>query len=93
MSHPVGAALRLSIIVPAWNDHVSLTYLLPALAELKGLHEVIVADASPHPAMAESARSSGVIYLSAPQPNRGAQMNLAAEGATGDVLVFHHADS
>ncbi len=36
---------------------------------------------------------SGVIYLAAPQPNRGAQMNLAAENATGDVLIFHHADS
>jgi GT2 family glycosyltransferase len=54
---------------------------------------VIVADASPNSATAESARVAGVVYLRAPQPNRGAQMNLAAENATGDVLIFHHADS
>ena len=85
--------MRVSVIVPAWNDRVSLACLLPALVRLKGLHEVIVADASPHSATAESARTAGVIYLRAPQPNRGAQMNLAAESATGDVLIFHHADS
>ena len=93
MSDPARAPLRVSVIVPAWNDHVSLARLLPALVRLKGLHEVIVADASPHSATAESARTVGAIYLVAPQPNRGAQMNLAAENATGDVLIFHHADS
>ena len=93
MSDPARAPLRVSVIVPAWNDHGSLTHLLPALVRLKGLHEVIVADASPHSATAESARTVGVVYLVAAQPNRGAQMNLAAENATGDVLIFHHADS
>ena len=93
MSDPVRVPLRVSVIVPAWNDHVSLARLLPALVRLKGLYEVIVADASPHSATAESARTGGAIYLAARQPNRGAQMNLAAENATGDVLIFHHADS
>jgi len=90
---PVRASLRVSVIVPAWNDQVNLTHLLPALARLKGLHEVIVADASPHSIAAESARTAGATYLATSQPNRGAQMNLAAEYATGDVLIFHHADS
>ena len=93
MSDPVTAPLRVSVIVPAWKDHVSLARLLPALVRLKGLHEVIVADASPHWATAESARTVGAIYLAAPQPSRGPQMNLAAENATGDVFIFHHADS
>jgi rSAM/selenodomain-associated transferase 2 len=93
VSHAASAPLRLSVIVPAWNDHVSLACLLPALVRLKGLHEVIVADASPYSATAELARTGGAIYLAARQPNRGAQMNLAAERATGDVLIFHHADS
>jgi rSAM/selenodomain-associated transferase 2 len=93
VSDPASAPLRVSVIVPAWNDHVSLSRLLPRLVRLGTLHEVIVADASPHPAAAESARTTGVVYLRAQQPNRGAQMNLAAENATGDVLIFHHADS
>ncbi len=93
MSEPATAAIRLSVIVPSWNDHANLARLLPELVRLSRLHEVIVADASPSSAAAEAARAAGVIYLPAPQPNRGAQMNLAAGHATGDVLVFHHVDS
>ncbi len=37
--------------------------------------------------------AAGGIYLPAAEPNRGRQMNLAAQNATGDVLIFHHADS
>jgi rSAM/selenodomain-associated transferase 2 len=87
------ASLRLSVIVPVWNDHAHLARLLPALVRLNPLHEVIVADASPQPGAAESVQAAGGIYLPAAQPNRGAQMNLAAESASGDVLIFHHADS
>jgi rSAM/selenodomain-associated transferase 2 len=93
VSAPTSASLRLSVIVPAWNDHANLARILPQLVRLNALHEVIVADASPHPVAADAARTTGVTYLPAPQPNRGAQMNLAAENATGDVLIFHHADS
>jgi len=93
VSDSASASLRLSVIVPAWNDYANLARLLPELVTLNALHEVIVADASPHPATADAARITGVIYLPAPQPNRGAQMNLAAENATGDALIFHHADS
>lgn len=85
--------MRLSVIVPAWNDQANLTQLLPTLVRLNAFHEVIVSDASPSSATAEAARAAGVIYLPAPQPNRGAQMNLAAEQATGEILIFHHADS
>ena len=93
MSDPATAPLRLSVLVPAWNDHAHLAQLLPALVRLNTLHEVIVADASPEPSTAQAVEGCGGIYLRAAQPNRGAQMNLAAERATGDVLIFHHADS
>ncbi len=93
MSEPAPAALRLSVLVPAWNDHAQLARLLPELAQLNDLHEVIVADASPRPETAQSVAQCGGTYLRAPEPNRGAQMNLAADSATGDVFIFHHADS
>lgn len=93
MSGSTPAALRLSVIVPAWNDHASLIRLVPELVRLEALHEIIVADASPNPLVTEVIRGAGGIYLHASQPNRGAQMNLAAEKATGDVFIFHHADS
>lgn len=93
MSTRATASLRLSVIVPVWNDHAHLARLLPELVRLNALYEMIVADASPPPGAAESVQAAGGIYLRAAQPNRGAQMNLAAENATGDVLIFHHADS
>ena len=85
--------MRLSVIIPSWNDHANLVRSLPLLVRLDALHEVIVVDASPGPATAEAVRAAGGIYLRATQPNRGVQMNLAAERASGDVLIFHHADS
>ncbi len=86
-------SLRLSAIVPAWHDQEILARQLPVLVRLEGLHEIVVADASPQAETADWARQHGAVYLSAPHPNRGAQMNLGAEKASGDALIFHHADS
>jgi rSAM/selenodomain-associated transferase 2 len=85
--------LRLSVIVPAWNDRENLARLLPLLVRLESLHEVIVADASEDSATEELARQAGAVYLRAPEPNRGAQMNLGAGRASGDAVIFHHADA
>ena len=93
MSDPAPAASRFSVIIPAWNDQEYLGRLLPELVRLKAVGEVIVADASPQFATARMAREAGAIYLPAPQPNRGAQLNQAAANATGDAFIFHHADS
>ena len=93
MSPPATAPLRLSVLIPAWNDHALLLRSIPELVRQKGVHEVIVADASTDPGAAEAVQAAGGIYLRAAQPNRGEQMNLAAARASGDVLVFHHADS
>ena len=93
MSDRSAGPLRLSVIVPAWNDHANLALLLPQLVRLSALQEVIVADASADARTADLVEARGGIYLRAAQPNRGAQMNLAAATATGDVFIFHHADS
>ena len=93
MSAPASARLRLSVIVPSWNDRDNLRRLIPDLVRLNEFHEVIVVDASPGPVAEEIVRAAGGTYLCAEAPNRGAQMNLGAERATGDVHIFHHADS
>jgi rSAM/selenodomain-associated transferase 2 len=93
VSHRTAGPLRLSVVVPAWNDRAKLARLLPTLVRLEGLHEVIVADASRDFATEELVGNAGAIYLQAAEPNRGAQMNLGAARATGDALVFHHADT
>ena len=84
--------MRVSVVVPCWNDRANLERLLPALVELKTLHEIIVVDASDDPASAELAENAGAIYLCAPEPNRGAQMNLGGTRASGEAVIFHHSD-
>lgn len=85
--------MRISVIVPAWNDRINLASLLPSLVRLEGLHEVIVVDAAGDSGTEELVRRANATYLRAPAPNRGAQMNLGAGSATGDALLFHHADT
>lgn len=54
------------------------------------VHEVIIVTASETVAL----NSAGKVHvLTADQPNRGRQMNLGAEIATGEIVLFHHADS
>jgi len=91
---PPADPLRLSVVVPTWDDRENLARLLPTLVRLDALHEIIVVDASEVPAATEElVRASGAIYVRAPEPNRGAQMNLGAAHATGNVVIFHHADA
>ncbi|HEY1770634.1 MAG TPA: TIGR04283 family arsenosugar biosynthesis glycosyltransferase [Chthoniobacterales bacterium] len=94
MNDPVAGALRLSVIVPAWNEAGRLAQLIPSLVRLGSLHQIIVVDASDNNLPTEEwVRSAGATYLRAPTPSRGAQMNLGAAHATGDALIFHHADA
>lgn len=85
--------LRLSVIIPAWRDAQNLAVLLPKLAGLCGLHEIIVVNASRRSDCEPLARQWGATLLRVSPPNRGAQMNAGAEAATGDVLLFQHADT
>ena len=87
------APSRISVVIPTWNDRAHLARLLPELVRLETLHEVIVVDAADDAATAEVVRTAGAIYLCAPEPNRGAQMNLGAARASGEAVIFHHADS
>ncbi len=85
--------LRVSVVVPSWKDSENLAILLPSLAGMPFVDETIVVDASGDQQAEELARAFGAMFLQCPRPNRGAQMNAGANRATGDVLVFQHADT
>jgi rSAM/selenodomain-associated transferase 2 len=87
----VTAANKFSIIIPAWKDAENLSRLLP---DLHGMDiDVIVVDAMANAETEAIVRANGAIYCRAPRPSRGEQMNLGAAIATGDVFIFHHADT
>jgi rSAM/selenodomain-associated transferase 2 len=86
-------AQRLSVVVPALNEASGIRAALEALAPLRaGGHEVIVVDGGSSDGTPELARGLCDRVLSAPR-GRAVQMNAGAAAATGDALVFLHADT
>jgi rSAM/selenodomain-associated transferase 2 len=86
-------AAAISVVVPVWNDAEALECCLKATCGLRGLFEIVVADASEDYACREIAERFGVKYVRCTQPNRGSQMNAGAAAASGELLLFHHADT
>jgi len=84
---------RISVIVPSWRDADNLALLLPKLARLAGIAETIVVDATGDAVSEGIARECGATFLRCVAPNRGAQINTGAMSASGDVLIFQHADT
>jgi rSAM/selenodomain-associated transferase 2 len=83
----------ISIVIPCWNDSAALEEALGRIVPIAVRHEVIVADASTTDDSAAVARSAGARVVKCDRPNRGRQMNTGAAAATGDVLLFQHADT
>jgi rSAM/selenodomain-associated transferase 2 len=85
--------MRLSIVMPALDEAEGIVAALEALAEMRCRgHEVIVVDGGSADGTADLAQGLADQVLAAP-PGRASQMNAGARAATGDVLLFLHADS
>ena len=82
---------RISIIIPAINeaDHIANTLESIGPGNKK---EVIVVDGGSHDDTMSIAKSLGASVITSAPP-RARQMNRGADQATGDVLVFLHADT
>jgi rSAM/selenodomain-associated transferase 2 len=84
---------RLSIIMPVLDEGEAIAGALDALAELRGLGvEVVVADGGSQDATVQRARLRADHVIAAPR-GRALQMNAGAAKASGDVLLFLHADT
>jgi len=84
---------RLSIIIPVLNEAAGIGQTLEALAAFRtrGV-EVIVVDGGSQDDTVACARPLADQVISAPR-GRAAQMNAGAAKASGDVLLFLHADT
>ncbi len=83
----------LSIIIPTLNEAEHLPSLLDDLRNQKNISlEIIVGDGGSSDATRSVAEEYEAVLVSSGQ-GRGAQMNAAAGQASGDYLLFMHADS
>jgi rSAM/selenodomain-associated transferase 2 len=86
-------AQRLSVVVPALNEARGIRAALEALAPLRARgHEVIVVDGASSDDTARLAAGFCDQLLDTAR-GRGVQMNAGARAATGDALLFLHADT
>ena len=86
-----GSRQKLSIIIPALNEADTIEHTLSHLKGIDSL-EVIVVDGGSTDATADLATLQGAKVIHT-QPGKAIQMNSGAATATGDVLVFLHADT
>ncbi|MBE0627617.1 MAG: TIGR04283 family arsenosugar biosynthesis glycosyltransferase [Burkholderiales bacterium] len=84
---------QLSIIIPTLDEAARIVATLESLGEMRRRgHELIVADGGSSDATAALALGLADRVLGS-EPGRAAQMNAGARAATGDVLLFVHADT
>ena len=90
-SHSSSDRPRLSVVIPACNEEQGIGQTLDQLTRA-GVWEIIVADGGSTDRTAEVCRTYGAKVVGSP-PGRGQQLNSGAAAATGDVLLFLHADT
>ncbi len=84
---------RLSVVIPALNEAAGISAVLHALAPLAARGaQLLVADGGSVDGTVTLAQVGGAQIVHAPR-GRALQMNAGAQQATGEVLLFLHADT
>lgn len=84
--------MKFSIIIPTLNEAANIYACLQALQSLRNHAEIIVVDGGSHDNTVELATPYADKLLIAEQ-GRAKQMNYGAKHATGDIVLFLHADT
>ena len=84
---------RLSVVMPALNESAGMAAALQALAPLAARGaQLLVADGGSVDDTVSLAQAGGAQVIDAPR-GRALQMNAGAQQASGDILLFLHADT
>jgi len=83
--------MTVSIIIPTLNEAALVAHAVAHAWETSP-HEVLVADGGSDDGTTDAALAAGAVVVEAPR-GRASQQNTAARRATGDVLLFLHADT
>ena len=85
---------RISIIIPAFQEHEAINRSLAQIRSLKGQGdvEIIIADGDLKGSTIQAISDSSVKKVIS-EKGRGIQLNTGADVATGEILIFLHADT
>jgi rSAM/selenodomain-associated transferase 2 len=81
--------MSVSIVIPTWNEAACIEQTIRALRTQKP-REIIVVDGGSTDATIALARHADRVLVA--EPGRAFQLNAGAAAATGDFLLFLHAD-
>ncbi|GAC1310357.1 MAG: TIGR04283 family arsenosugar biosynthesis glycosyltransferase [Vulcanimicrobiaceae bacterium] len=84
--------MKISVVTPALDEAANLALRARELAAQEGPWEWIVADGESADDTVAVARTAAATVVHS-RRGRGSQLNAGAERATGDVLLFLHADT
>jgi rSAM/selenodomain-associated transferase 2/rSAM/selenodomain-associated transferase 1 len=82
---------RISVIIPTINEAENIKKTLEKIGTAEN-RETIVVDGGSHDSTVLLAKSLGATVITA-SPPKARQMNIGAASATGDILLFLHADT
>jgi rSAM/selenodomain-associated transferase 2 len=87
--------MRISVIVPVRNEEENLAQAISRIRmnAPREATEVIVADGGSSDKTVELARSLADKVIAVGRPGRAVQMQAGAQAASGDLLLFLHADT
>lgn len=81
---------RISIIIPVLNEAKILEQTLSRLHSELGPHELIIVDGGSTDGSIQIAEQYGKVFIS--ERGRSKQLNAGAAAASGNILIFLHAD-
>lgn len=82
--------MNLSVVITTLNERASIGGLLRRLLAAPGIHEIVVSDGGSTDGTTGLVRPPARVVPG--EPGRGPQLRAGARAATGDVLLFLHAD-
>ena len=85
------APAKISIVIPALNEAATIAKILADIHNLPNV-EIILVDGGSIDDTVKISQELGVRVISSPK-GRAHQMNVGAKAATGEILLFLHADT
>jgi glycosyltransferase involved in cell wall biosynthesis len=85
--------MKISIIIPAKNEEIGLTDLLPSIKSIKSVFEIVVVNDGSSDNTENICKENGAIVVNHPySKGNGAAIKSGARAASGDVFLFMDAD-